>query len=133
VIFGTNPAYCEWRANLRAAFNALGNGPKQDFPACRAASPSPSLASLAPSRTTKAFLDEYLVSETGEVPFGGRDSELARLDDWLFDPNAAPRMLVTAPVGRGKSALLVHWMKSLCNSPASPKRNRSPRIWRYTR
>jgi hypothetical protein len=57
-------------------------------------------------------LDEYLVSETGEVPFGGRDRELRRLDAWLADENAAPRMLVTAPAGRGKSALLVHWMKS---------------------
>jgi hypothetical protein len=68
-------------------------------------------------RTTKAFLDEYLVSETGEVPFGGRDGELRRLDAWLFDPKAASRMLVTAPAGRGKSALLVHWMKSLRDRP----------------
>ncbi len=29
-------------------------------------------------RTTRAFLDEYLISETGEVPFGGRDVELRR-------------------------------------------------------
>jgi hypothetical protein len=64
-------------------------------------------------RVTRAFLDEYLVSETGSVPFGGRDSELKCLDDWLSDPKAAPRMLVTAPAGRGKSALLVQWMKSL--------------------
>ncbi len=68
-------------------------------------------------RTASAFLDEYLVSETGEVPFGGRDGELRRLDAWLFDPKAAPRMLVAAPAGRGKSALLVHWMKSLRNLP----------------
>jgi hypothetical protein len=30
-------------------------------------------------RAAKAFLDEYLISETGEVPFGGRDSDLRRL------------------------------------------------------
>jgi hypothetical protein len=64
-------------------------------------------------RKTKAFLDEYLVSETGDVPFGGRDRELERIDAWLADQRAAPRMLVTAPAGRGKSALLVHWMRSL--------------------
>jgi hypothetical protein len=64
-------------------------------------------------RATKAFLDEYLISETGKVPFGGRNRELDRLDAWLSDKNAAPRMLVTAPAGRGKSALLVQWMKSL--------------------
>jgi hypothetical protein len=63
----------------------------------------------------KKFLDEYLVSETGVVPFGGRDCELERLDAWLADAKAAPRMLVTAPAGRGKSALLVQWMKSLQN------------------
>ncbi len=62
---------------------------------------------------TQAFLKEYLVSETGPVPFGGRDEELHRLDAWLFDPKAPPRMLVTAPAGRGKSALLVQWMKNL--------------------
>jgi hypothetical protein len=64
-------------------------------------------------RATKAFLDEYLVYETGKVPFGGRDHELKRLDAWLSDERAAPRMLVTAPAGRGKSALLVQWMKLL--------------------
>jgi hypothetical protein len=62
---------------------------------------------------TRAFTDEYLVSETGPVPFGGRDEELRRLDEWLSDPRAAPRMLVTAPAGRGKSALLVRWIKNL--------------------
>ena len=62
---------------------------------------------------TRAFTDEYLVSETGPVPFGGRDAELRRLDSWLFDPQGSPRMLVTAPAGRGKSALLVRWMKNL--------------------
>jgi hypothetical protein len=71
----------------------------------------------ASRRATRAFLDEYLVSETGEVAFGGRDGELRYLDDWLFDPKAASRMLVAAPAGRGKSALLVHWMESLRKSP----------------
>jgi hypothetical protein len=64
-------------------------------------------------RATKSFVAGYLVSETGPVPFGGRSSELKRLNDWLSDQKAAPRMLITAPAGRGKSALLVHWMKSL--------------------
>ena len=62
---------------------------------------------------TREFTDHYLVSETGPVPFGGRDAELHRLNTWLFNPNAPPRMLVTAPPGRGKSALLVQWMKIL--------------------
>jgi hypothetical protein len=62
---------------------------------------------------TRAFTDEYLVSETGPVPFGGRDEELRRLNEWLLNPKSPPRMLVTAPAGRGKSALLVRWMKDL--------------------
>ena len=62
---------------------------------------------------TRAFTDKYLVSETGPVPFGGRDEELRRSDEWLFDPQRPPRKLVTAPAGRGKSALLVRWMKNL--------------------
>ena len=61
----------------------------------------------------RAFTDEYLVSEAGPVPFGGRDDELRHLDEWLLDPQSAPRMLVTAPAGRGKSALVVRWMKNL--------------------
>jgi len=64
-------------------------------------------------RATRVFLDEYLVSEAGDVPFGGRDRELEHLDAWLSDNKAAPRMLVTAPAGRGKSALMVQWIKSL--------------------
>jgi hypothetical protein len=70
------------------------------------------IASIFQART-RAFTDEYLVSEAGPVPFGGRDLELERLNAWLLDPNAPPRMLVTAPAGRGKSALLVQWMKIL--------------------
>jgi hypothetical protein len=70
------------------------------------------IARIFQSRT-RVFTDEYLVSETGPVPFGGRDAELRRLDEWLSDPQSPPRMLVTAPAGRGKSALLVRWMKDL--------------------
>ena len=62
---------------------------------------------------TKTFRDEYLAAETGEVPFGGRDHELRRLNAWVFDTQSPPRMLITAPAGRGKSALLVQWIKSL--------------------
>ena len=35
----------------------------------------------------RAFLNEYLTSETGEVPFGGRDAELKRLEGLPPDPN----------------------------------------------
>jgi NACHT domain len=42
------------------------------------------------------------------------DSESARqLDRWLADPAAEPRLLVSSPAGRGKSALLAKWMEAL--------------------
>jgi hypothetical protein len=59
------------------------------------------------------FREEYLISERGRVPFGGRDAELDRLDHWLEDEKRPPRFLITAPAGRGKSALVVQWMEQL--------------------
>jgi hypothetical protein len=63
----------------------------------------------------ESFLDEYLISEEGSglIPFGGRDSELDRLDRWLNDKDGPARFIVTAPAGRGKSTLLVHWIRRL--------------------
>src|SRR5262249_46467555 len=61
------------------------------------------------------FFEEYLVTEEGPgtVPFGGRNEELKRLDRWLADDQAKPRFVLAAPTGRGKSALLVHWVTLL--------------------
>ena len=47
------------------------------------------------------------------MPFGGRDEDIALLDAWLDDATAPPRYLLTAPAGRGKSALLVRWLQHL--------------------
>lgn len=41
--------------------------------------------------------------------FGGRDAELARLDTFLTE-DARPFGLLIAPTGRGKTALLIHWL-----------------------
>ncbi|OAN45148.1 hypothetical protein A6A03_15645 [Chloroflexus islandicus] len=41
--------------------------------------------------------------------FGGRETELAALDAFLADPDH-PCALLVAPTGRGKTALLVHWI-----------------------
>jgi hypothetical protein len=102
----------EFLSQLRAALKAE--------PALAEFEPGETRADLGISRIfqtrTRAFTEEYLVSETGPVPFGGRENELRRLDDWLLDPQNPPRMLVTAPAGRGKSALLVRWMKNLQES-----------------
>src|SRR5690348_14486256 len=63
----------------------------------------------------EAFLEEYLLTEEGPgtVPFGGRDEEFERLDHWLVDEKAPSRFVLVAPAGRGKSALLVHWIERL--------------------
>src|SRR5690242_3641628 len=56
------------------------------------------------------FLHYYLGAQDQPAPFGGRDAELQHLDDWLADPHAPRYALVTAPAGRGKSALLAQWI-----------------------
>jgi hypothetical protein len=65
--------------------------------------------------TIEAFCEEYLITETGlpTVPFGGRHEDMTLLDAWLAEETAPPRYLLTAPAGRGKSALLVRWLQHL--------------------
>jgi len=58
------------------------------------------------------FLVEYLGDEKNPVPFGGRDVALQILNNWL-DQSSTPYLLLAAPAGRGKSALLVRWLNSL--------------------
>jgi len=60
----------------------------------------------------KRFLDTYLGRPGRPVPFGGRGGALKALDDWLADSDN-PYRLLTAPAGRGKSALLAHWVMTL--------------------
>lgn len=57
------------------------------------------------------FLAEYLGTDSHPVPFGGRDDALKMLDNWLTE--TTPYLLLAAPAGRGKSALLVRWLDSL--------------------
>ena len=57
------------------------------------------------------FLTEYLGTDSHPVPFGGRDEALKMLDTWLAE--TTPYLLLAAPAGRGKSALLVRWLDSL--------------------
>jgi len=55
------------------------------------------------------FLTEYLGTPQHPVPFGGRQAMLEILDAWLSNPTAPPYLLLAAPAGRGKSAVLAHW------------------------
>ena len=69
----------------------------------------------------RRFLSDYLGSSdftakrdgVPPVPFGGRTFELKFLNDWLVSLDAPRNLLVTAPAGRGKSALLVRWIDQL--------------------
>ena len=59
------------------------------------------------------FLEEYLGTAEHPTPFGGRDEELATLNQWLDDPEKPNIGLMVAGAGGGKSALLVQWSKEL--------------------
>ena len=56
------------------------------------------------------FLDYYIGSTDAPEPFGGREPDLAAYTRWLDDPASPPYALLTAPAGRGKSAVLAHWI-----------------------
>lgn len=64
------------------------------------------------------FLSYYLGSATSPAPFGGRNDDLARLDQWLAESQMARYLLLAAPAGRGKSALLAHWVADLIRREA---------------
>ena len=57
------------------------------------------------------FLTEYLGTPEQPEPFGGREDALKKLDDWL--DGDTQRLMLAAPAGRGKSALLVRWLDRL--------------------
>ena len=60
------------------------------------------------------FVEYYLGTTDHAVPFEGRQKELATLDDWIL--NGKPYRLLVAPAGRGKSALVCHWLARLSQS-----------------
>ncbi|MBK8277348.1 MAG: DUF4062 domain-containing protein [Nitrospira sp.] len=63
------------------------------------------------------FLTEYLGTSKVPGPFGGREKDLKALDAWLEDPATPPYLMIAAPAGRGKSALLVRWSRQLLARP----------------
>jgi len=66
-----------------------------------------------PEALFNQFLREYLGFHDRPKPFGGRGHEIERLNSWLSDPQSPRKLLLVAPAGRGKSALLAHWMRQL--------------------
>ncbi len=63
------------------------------------------------------FIAEYVGTIEAPVAFGGREAELGALNDWLTDPGSPPYAMLAGPAGRGKSALLVHWVQRLSLLP----------------
>jgi hypothetical protein len=57
------------------------------------------------------FLTEYLGTPDQPEPFGGREDQFKELNGWLDGDNQ--RLMLAAPAGRGKSALLVRWLEQL--------------------
>jgi hypothetical protein len=86
------------------------------------------------------FLPIYLGRPGQPIPFGGRTAERQALADWLADDRAPPYLLLVAPAGRGKSALLARWVTefwlheqdALLYLPLGPRADlhREPRIAR---
>ena len=63
---------------------------------------------VSAGRGLAQFLRYYIGDSKDPAAFGGRQESLEELDRWLAD-SETPNLLVTAPAGRGKSALLAHW------------------------
>ena len=55
----------------------------------------------------------YIGTAKHPVPFGGRAALIERCNAWLQDPDELERLLLTAPAGRGKTSLLVQWLRHL--------------------
>lgn len=64
-------------------------------------------------RLIQRFIRSYLGSDENPVPFGGRQSQLAKMNAWFSDVSAPQNLLITADAGRGKTALLVRWLEQL--------------------
>jgi len=73
------------------------------------------LKRLPPGRTYNArierFIKAYLGSNNEIIPFGGREKELEQLNSWLSNKESPKNLLLTAPAGRGKTALLIKWLE----------------------
>jgi hypothetical protein len=64
----------------------------------------------APGRNvTSRLLDAATRAPAGDLPFAGRDAELAVLDAWLTDVEGPAYHLVTGNAGMGKTTLLARW------------------------
>jgi len=61
------------------------------------------------------FLAQYAGTAKRPAPFGGRDSEMQDLNEWLAAPEE-PYALLLAQAGRGKTALLTRWAHQIASA-----------------
>ncbi len=73
----------------------------------------PVAAQLSSSGAIQNFFIHYQGTPSSPVAFGGRQSTLEALDAWFDNSEEAPYLLLAAPAGRGKSAVLVRWSERL--------------------
>lgn len=59
-------------------------------------------------RQIEAFMNEYRGLGGRPLPEIGRDAEITALTEWARDPASPALQVLAAPIGRGKSTLLVH-------------------------
>ena len=59
------------------------------------------------------FITAYLGTPGNPVPFGGRADFMQRLDSWLTSDDVPPYLLIAEEAGRGKSAALVRWSRTV--------------------
>lgn len=112
----SNPKIYEQHLLLPTNYKLKSEGPeetepeKKDIPQKQAATVS---HFTDYGENIQNFIDDYLGGPGKPVPFGGRESDLKALDNWLDNPEASPYLLFATPAGRGKSALLVRWKQQL--------------------
>lgn len=70
------------------------------------------MRTLESGRQVRKFLSAYIGTQEHPEPFGGRDVELKALNDWLNSAES-PCMVLSAPAGCGKSALLCRFCLAL--------------------
>jgi hypothetical protein len=63
-------------------------------------------------RSFEAIIEDFY-KQYKDLLFVGREDVIGELNAWLDDQNANPYLLLVAHAGRGKSALLVHWLEEL--------------------
>ena len=110
------------RSTVHVKGSVVGRDYKQTFIYINRTRGHDELQTLYDGRV-QSFLGYYLYlgAKDHPAPFGGRAADLDALDEWLHAKNAPPYALLVAPAGRGKSALLAHWITRISSQLSRKK------------